>query len=268
MLAIVLAFGLTGAGERPRVTLFTALPLMWGEGDAADVIAGRTRQSATLAAVTRDFDVRPIDTISAETLGPAVAIIAQPRRLTPQELVALDGWVRHGGRAMIFADPELVWPSRYPPGDARRAPPVTLLDPLLAHWGVTLGDSDGRPSDVYVDDATVRMRASGNLTGPANCSAHAAQVLSCDIGAGKVLLVGDADVLDERLVGPSTAENAAWIVRWLKALARVRSDPTQARVLVAGGLAAALVGGLALFYRRIRREHRRNLFSNRDNFPV
>jgi ABC-type uncharacterized transport system len=213
--ALTVALALTGAGERPRVTLMTALPLMWGEGTPADVIAGRSAKSEMIRTIETQFDVRAIDIISAKTLGRDIAIIAQPRRLTPFELVAFDKWLLGGGRAVIFADPELVWPSRYPLGDTRRAPPVTLLDPLFKHWGVALGDSDHREHTVPLSNSPVTLLAAGKWAGPKNCSGAGTYVLDCRIGRGRVVLVGDADVLDARLWRARDADNPTWLIRQL-----------------------------------------------------
>ena len=240
-----------GASDRPRVTLLTALPMVWGEGDAADVLAGRTAKSETLSAIEQRVDIQPIDIISQATLGRNVAIIAQPRRLTPSELVVLDNWVRAGGRAMIFADPELVWPSRYAPGDNRRAPPVTLLDPLFAHWGVALGDSDHEIRTVRIDGYSVALASAGTWTGPKSCVGAETAVLDCAIGKGRVVFVGDADVLDARLWHAQSAENPKWLAHRVLGLAGVSSaQSTLVPRLAVAGVAIALIVTLAALYRK------------------
>ncbi len=248
----LMALALSGATHRPQATLMTALPLIWGEGDAQDILQGRSARSETLAIVEKTVDVRAIDVISRLTLGQGVAIIAQPRRLLPAELVALDQWVRDGGRAMIFADPELIWPSRFPAGDSRRAPPVELLDPLFAHWGIALGDSDRAAQTIQIDGKAVRISASGAWTGPKNCTVVVAPVLDCRIGKGRALLVGDADMLDARLWQPAGAENAEWIGDRIRGLGRgeARTEIRTAPFIV-GGLALALLGAVLFVARRM-----------------
>ena len=153
---------------------------------------------------------------------------------------------------MIFADPELVWPSRFPVGDSRRAPPVELLDPLFTHWGVALGDSDRAAQTITIDGKRVRMMAAGVWTGPKACTVIVATVLDCRIGKGRVLLVGDADMLDARLWQPAGATNPEWIADRVRTLGDVRNPtPRQTKALAVGGLAIALVGiGLMLRRRR------------------
>lgn len=194
------------------------MPLVWGESDAGEVLNGGAGRSATLKALDGQFGIDAIDTLSAGTLGHDVVVLAQPRRLAPQELVAFDRWVRRGGRALIFADPELVWSSRYAAGDVRRAPPVTLLDPLFKHWGVALGDSDFGERVAKAGPLTIVTASAGAWTGPKTCVAPDPLVLDCRIGKGRVILVGDADMLDERLWQRAKADNPAWIAAQLRAL--------------------------------------------------
>jgi ABC-type uncharacterized transport system len=249
VVAIVVA--LIGASDRPRVTLMTALPLVWGEGDTAEILSGQAARSETLKALDARFDIRPIDILSASTLGKDVAMIAQPRRLTAKELVAFDKWVRAGGRAIVFADPELLWPSRYPPGDSRRAPPVMLLDPLLVHWGLVLGDSDRGEQRLQIDGRQVVLLAAGRWSGPSACAGSGTPVLDCRIGKGRVVLVGDADVLDARLWQAAEVSNPAWIAGRLSRLADAEpTDSTRRSMAMVGAAIAAATVSVIVFYRR------------------
>lgn len=211
---------LVGTSERPRLTLMTALPLVWGEGGTADILLGRSGRSETLKRLDPLFDIRPIDVISAKALGRDIAVIAQPRRLSPLELVAFDKWVRRGGRAMIFADPELLGSSSYPLGDNRRAPPVTLLDPLFKHWGIDLGDSDRVIRTATYGAVKVAFAGAASWAFGKNCIAIIPEAIDCRIGKGRVILVGDADMLDARLWQEQGADNPAWIANQLDRLIR------------------------------------------------
>ena len=135
-------------------------------------------------------------------------LLAQPRVLDPHELVALDSWVRGGGRVLILTDPLLVWPSALPLGDIRRAPPVGLLGPLLDHWGLELGPSGltGLVTDDQPAAGTGRltMIAPGRfLVTGADCRRTKLYLASCRLGQGRALLVADADLLhDSAWAGP------------------------------------------------------------------
>lgn len=215
---MLLLVALTGAGEPPNVTLFTALPLIWGEGSAADILQGRSGRSDTLKQLDGRFDVRAIDIVSAKTLGRDVAILAQPRLMSPLELIAFDKWVRRGGRAMIFADPELLWSSNFSMGDNRRAPPVTLLDPLFKHWGIELGDSDKVVRTITVDGIKIAFAGAAAWRHRSNCTVIIAEAIDCRIGKGRVVLISDADMLDARLWRHEGADNPAWIATLINRL--------------------------------------------------
>jgi ABC-type uncharacterized transport system len=228
------------------------LPLVWGEGDVGDVLNARTARSETLTALDAQFDIRAIDTVSAATLAHDLAIIAQPRRLSPSELVALDKWIRDGGRALIFADPELVWPSRYALGDVRRPPPVEMLDPLFAHWGLALGDSDRRQRVVKMGGQMIVTAAAGTWHAPKTCAVPDPLVLDCRIGKGRAILVGDADMLDARLWQQANADNPAWIAAQLRTLGSI-SDSIRKRLGLSIGVIASAIIVCMLVLRPIQR---------------
>ena len=131
----------------PDLMLMTALPLIWGEGGAFDPAS---RPQLSYKQLQREFRVRPLDVLDEAGLASGrLLLLAQPRVLAPVELVALDAWVRGGGRALILTDPLLLWPSALPIGDVRRPPAIGLLGPLLAHWGLALDPpAEARPRPI------------------------------------------------------------------------------------------------------------------------
>ena len=185
---------------RQPLAVMSALPLFWGEGGPTVVLQRGDQRAAITRQLAQSWDLRPIDRLDLGVLQHMRALLlAQPRGLSPDELVALDAWVRGGGRAIIFADPMLRWPSAFPLGDKRRAPQITLLDPLLAHWGLTLyGGVDGAEAFLEVDGKRAVGAGIGRWKAEApGCMVSAdAHWVTCQIGKGRVLLVGDADVLD------------------------------------------------------------------------
>lgn len=203
---------LSGAStEAPTVGIVTALPLFWPEGAAPpDLIAHRsgTSRSPLIGALR----ARAVDSIDERMLsGVNTLILAQPRLLAPVELVGLDNWIRRGGRAVIFADPLLMWPSALSVADPRRATLTSLLDPLLTHWGLRLQPvspderalrrimlSDGHV--LIVAGASRFTRTPGESGGGAPCAlAERGLMALCRIGRGSVRLIADADMLDDRL---------------------------------------------------------------------
>lgn len=180
---------------RPPLAVMTALPLFWEEG-------GMTRVDAPIIAVLRArFEVRAVDHPADVRAGDRL-LLAQPRDPGPAGLVAIDAWVRAGGHVLLLADPRLAWPSRLPMGDRRRAPGVTALGPLLAHWGVLLELLDGGEARRFLGDGRlVTTSAAGRLRAVgAGCRAmEAGLAMRCAVGRGEAVIVADADLLDDRL---------------------------------------------------------------------
>lgn len=273
------------AGPKPAMLLITSLPLVWGQGGAFDP---DSRPSESYRALEREYAVRPIDAIEPRTLaGHALMLLAQPRLLAPEELVALDDWVRAGGRVLILADPRLAWAGEWPPGDAMRPPERSLLGPLLDHWGLSLQPSahvDLFEGELGPERRRLVLRAPGTLAAaPGPCARSRFYLARCRIGRGEAVVVADADLLDERLwARPSlprgherhlrTADNPLILADLLDGLAGVSRERADRRVAWFGiapvpavadshrralllawlPILAVLAVGLALLYRRKR----------------
>ena len=210
----------------------TALPLFWAEGDPKIALSQTEQKAPIVVALEQRFDVQPIDLITAESLKPhRLLMLAQPGALSPRELVFLDEWVQAGGRVVIFADPALEWPSIYGMGDPRRAPSVTLLDPLFTHWNVRLAPSqpvthqhDAQERSLL--DVPIFTNSPGRW---ANTSADCAMAdngfrLTCKIGKGRAELVADADVLDERSRAKEGNSNSAVVIALIESLSSNTSE--------------------------------------------
>ncbi|MFM2098580.1 MAG: hypothetical protein RLZZ366_119 [Pseudomonadota bacterium] len=206
------------------VSVMTGLPLFWGEGGPQIVLQGGDQRAAIIRRLGETRKVIPLDRLDAATLARApLLILAQPRALAGDELVAIDAWVRGGGKVLVFADPTLRWPSRLPIGDHRRAPLVDLLDPLYSHWGIELNLTDTRASEIQnvtLAGAPVAVVSPGRwvATGAACAVAAGGHLADCQIGKGHALLVADADLLDERLWAESGVANDRAILGLLSRL--------------------------------------------------
>lgn len=218
--ALLLAACRQGAAEPTgsRIAFLTALPLFPASAAPSDILNGPDQRAAIIRALAARHQVVPVARLDEKVLAGSLLIVAQPRGLAGEELVALDGWVRQGGKALIFTDPELVWPSDLPLGDPRRAPPIGLLDPLLSHWGLELAsppmNDDGPIQKIVVGQFSVAVAWPGQWQShnPACKIESEALVAHCRIGKGQVLLVADADMLDERLWLSGGPENESAIL--------------------------------------------------------
>jgi hypothetical protein len=206
------------AAERPRLALLTGLPLMFGD-DFAIYPAG----SPALTALQARYRVEPIST-GSEMAGPGLLLMAQPSAQRPEDLVAIDDWVRGGGRLLLLADPALAWPSERPLGDPMRPPPAFADTGLLTRWGLRLdAPEESGPQLRRVAGKEVATVSSGTLfaTG-SRCRVEAGGLVGrCRIGRGRVTVIADADFLDigrsEGVDGP-TGDNLPVLIGELTAL--------------------------------------------------
>lgn len=197
----------TAAKPKTDLYVLTSLPLVFDEGFAL----GPAKAEA--AAFLRErYTLKPIDLPSQLPPG-AVLLAAQPRALPAEELIALDAWVRGGGRLLLLADPMLEWPSERALGDRLR-PPVSFADTgLLTHWGLRLDAPDRRGLRHFPNEmANVDTLSPGRLVKiGGTCSTDADGIsASCDLGRGEALVIADADWLDVegvRKAGGDSKEN-------------------------------------------------------------
>lgn len=238
-LGVLAAFALMPPqNEQPKSALgmMTTLPLQWSEGGIEADLAHDAAPHPAFARLSQNYDITPIDDLKAwAPKNGQLLLLAQPRALSPAELVRLDDWVRKGGRVLILADPALQWGSLYPLGDKRRPLFTSLLSPLFAHWGLelVLPMTDDRPLVIRdIGAFNIRTQTPGEWllkqSGSNSCVIAAHGILAdCHIGKGRAALVADADLLDtaywegqgmRMLSGGDEFANVAWIQSLLVSL--------------------------------------------------
>jgi hypothetical protein len=191
------------AAERPALLLLTSLPLVFGEDFSLDQQA-----SPALKALETRYRVLPISVSDpAELARGRLLLMAQPLAQTADNLVALDQWVRRGGRVLLLADPLLEWPSTRPLGDALRPPPMFMDTGLLAHWGLRLDAPDTRgPRRARLGGQSVLTMSPGALYG--RCATSSDRLVAhCQVGKGRATIVADADLLDVGDLGVGSGHN-------------------------------------------------------------
>lgn len=204
---------------RPNLLLLTSLPILFGE-DFSLTGGG----SPALEALETSFQVRPISTTSAtELAGRRLLLLAHPPAQTAENLVALDDWVRGGGRVLLLADPLLEWPSSRPLGDPLRPAPMFADTGLLVRWGLRLDAPDeAGPRIQKLAGREIMTAAPGTLHGRCPISVDRL-VADCKVGKGRAIVIADADFIGvEHLDGP-VDRNLEGLVATLNDLARIDS---------------------------------------------
>jgi hypothetical protein len=202
--------------RRPTLLLLTSLPLVFGEGFSL-----QGNGSPALKALQTRYRVAPISVADPPELGRArLLLMAHPLAQPAEDLVALDRWVRGGGRVLLLADPMLEWPSKRPLGDLLRPPPMFMDTGLLAHWGLRLDSPDQRgPRQGKLGGFEVLTDSPGQLSG--RCAISADRLVAhCAIGRGRATVVADADLLDTAELGPDAKHNLDGLIEELARLER------------------------------------------------
>jgi hypothetical protein len=207
-LAVFLSREHRGAAATGGVGLFTSLPILWPETEGvAGLLDADAPPHWALAVLAAQGRVVPLDTLAGKDgklplPAGAILVMAQPRPLSPAENVALDDWVRAGGRVLLFADPMLTGHSAFALGDRRRPQDVVMLSPILTRWGLELRFDESQPAgerEVALLGTRLPVNLPGHLAVLPNgrCVTEADGLAAhCRVGAGEVLCIADAALLE------------------------------------------------------------------------
>ena len=207
---------LVSAGPKARIVLMSSLPLVHGDGvDLRGLIAGKADPHPLHEELKAAHELIVADSLDRDTLAKVdLVILVQPRALPPDALVALDDYVRAGGRLLLFTDPALDWPSARGFGDPLGPLRVSLASPLLRHWGIELVDPELGSVRLQPSGAVLvqpgRFVALPGKTGDAVCVVESQGYLArCRPGEGRAILVADADLLAPEMISQSAESGAA-----------------------------------------------------------
>ena len=187
---------------RPPLLLLTSLPLLFS--DQFSLAGG----SPAVKRLEERYKLVPISVTDPTELAKGrLLLMAHPLAQPAEDLVALDDWVRRGGRVLLLADPMLEWPSNRPLGDPLRPPPMFMDMGLLAHWGLKLDSPDERgPARRNLGGFDILTVSPGSLSGRCQISPDRL-VARCAVGQGEATVVADADLLNADALGRAARHN-------------------------------------------------------------
>ena len=214
--------------EREPVALMTSLPLYWPiDADLASLASGEATVPWPRVFLDPRYTLVPLDTLSViaplssdglptdPLEGVARLAIVQPRGLSPADNVALDRWVRSGGRLLLALDPVLTGHYELPLGDPRLPSFTALIPPVVARWGLAIRfDDRARDASRAVSlpgGQELLFRRPGEIYalpgGAGGCALQdPAPIVQCALGKGRVTLVADAAVFEHRELAGSNGQ--------------------------------------------------------------
>lgn len=228
-------------GPGAPVGLMTSLPIYWADGaDIASIAQQDAARPWTRTALELDYELLPIDTLvpAAESEAPLPGLempesamngieglerlaIIQPRGLSPQDNVALDQWVREGGRLLMVLDPLLSGHYETPIFDPRHPTSSALIPPVVQRWGLAVSFDDTQPLELRVVEARhgpLPVVMAGEISiadpGAAQCSLDAENIIAhCDVEEGSVMLIADAALFEAHDPGEEGSDLVRLLVR-------------------------------------------------------
>lgn len=205
------------AAPGPQVGLMTSLPLYWPADAGLEAIAsGNVPPPWQRRVIEAHYRLVPLDTLSpipavspdAQDTDPLAGLgrlaVIQPRGLSPADNVALDDWVRRGGRLLLVLDPALTGEYDAPLGDPRRPVDAALVPPVVARWGLAISFDEAQPlaaTFAAFGAASLPLALPGRITraGAAgkDCTLLVeSTVATCRVGEGRVTLIADAALFE------------------------------------------------------------------------
>jgi hypothetical protein len=208
----------------PAIGLMTSLPLTYPLGaDFAAFAQGEVERTWQGKALSQCYTAMPLDTLApiggldpgAPATNPlsglAYVAVIQPRGLSPRDNVALDDWVRAGGKLLLVLDPMLTGEYDLPLGDPRRPGAVAFIPPVVERWGMTVIYDENQmfaPRQISVAGLEMQVLLAGDIavSGGDCVIERQSPIKKCAIGKGSVTLVADAAIFEDQDLAGSGAE--------------------------------------------------------------
>lgn len=217
--------------DRQPLGLMTSLPLYWPLGVEMETLVSddielpwvRARLERRYHLVPLDSFVEPDDGLAPEDNDALAAaplddldrlLVVQPRAVGSADNVALDQWVRDGGRLLYVLDPMLAGEYEVLWGDPSHPIVNALVPPVFARWGLRVQFVEAQPFalrelDYGAGQIPVLMAgefliaplgddaSEDDIAARGQCELLAqGAVARCSVGKGRVTAVADAALFE------------------------------------------------------------------------
>lgn len=229
-----------GAGaeraDRTQLGLTSSLPLYWPLGsDLSALLSDAAPVPWQREVLEREYELVPLATLSPLDKGDGNAqtdplegleqlAVIQPRGLAPADNVAIDDWVRKGGRLLLVLDPLLTGEYEVPLGSPERPVDSALIPPVVTRWGLAVSVKEhARYEDGFFEvplgDTKLVVGHPGTISivdpDAADCLLLADAVIAqCKVGKGRVTLLADAAVFETRKFAGENGEELLALLRF------------------------------------------------------
>jgi ABC-2 type transport system permease protein len=147
----------------PLLAILSTLPLPTGRGGALAAMRGESEPMQILTELQAQYDIRLLTPEQLNLQGISALLMLQPPPLRPDNIDAIDGYVKAGGRILATADP---WPELWQdqPGSLTSS---AGLAPLLVRWGIAL-----KPDAIIIDSMNAQKVDTTSLSGEPDRAAY------------------------------------------------------------------------------------------------
>ena len=235
--------------DRQPLGLMTSLPLYWPLGGEMDaLVSGTTERPWVRQRLEQRYEIVPLDSFVSEAASaePGVdtgdevsplssidrLLVVQPRAVGSADNVALDQWVRDGGKLLYALDPMLAGEYEVPWGDPAHPIVHALVPPVFARWGLEVQFIEAQPfalreleygpgqlpvlmTGEFLLAASSQDASNEDIAARGECELLAQGAIArCEVGKGRVTAIADAALFELPNADERAQEQFDTLIEW------------------------------------------------------
>ena len=235
--------------DREPLGLMTSLPLYWPlGGEVVALVSGKNEIPWVRQRLERNYELIPLDSFVDEASaaeegsgggeevsllsGMERLLVVQPRAVGSADNVALDQWVRDGGKLLYALDPMLAGQYGVRWGDPAHPIVHALVPPVFARWGLEVQFIEAQPFalrelDYPAGRLPVVMTGEFLVSKPSSNSSEddiatrgecellaEGAIARCQVGRGRVTAIADAALFEMPKADDRAREQFDTLIEW------------------------------------------------------